>query len=39
MAVKNDGELDMLQKMQDSSAEFSPIWKDLDKPNALQEKK
>ena len=25
MAVKNDGELDMLQKMQDSSAEFSPI--------------
>ena len=28
---KNDGELDTLQKMQDSSAEISKIWKDLDK--------
>ena len=35
----NDNELDTLQKMQDSSAEISTIWKDLDKPNALQEKK
>ena len=27
----NDNELDTLQKMQDSSAEISKIWKDLDK--------